>query len=107
MLHCTVATHWAETRVSVSTGPLLLSLEGKEEAVHSLSLPVHKCTYEIYLHLVVMVAGPAERLTGRKLRLRPRVNNMSDNNSSSGGGSSAEDFLLPLHRCRGYNPARH
>lgn len=60
-----------------------------------------KCTYEIYLHLVVMVAGPAAIL-GRKLRLRPIVNSKNDNNSSS---SSVEDFLLPF--CGGYNPARH
>lgn len=42
VLHCTVATHWAKTRVSVSAGPLLLSLRGQEEAVLSLLLPVHK-----------------------------------------------------------------
>lgn len=63
-----------------------------------------KCTYEIYLHLVVMVVGPAA-LLGRKLRVRPIVNSKNDNNSRSSSSSSVEDFLLPF--CGGYNPARH
>lgn len=63
-----------------------------------------KCTYKIYLHLVVMVAGPAA-LLGRKLRLRPVVNSKNDNNSG-GSSSPAEDFLLPFS-AEGYNPARH
>lgn len=37
VLHCTVVTHWAKTRVSKSADWLLLSLRGKEKAVLSLS----------------------------------------------------------------------
>ena len=67
VLHCTVATHWAKTRVSTSAGPLLLDLRGARGS-SSLSVAPSaqvKCTYEINLHLVVMVAGPAA-LLGRK-----------------------------------------
>ncbi|KAI3355929.1 hypothetical protein L3Q82_004476 [Scortum barcoo] len=63
-----------------------------------------KCTYEISLHLVVMVAGPAA-LLGRKSRVRPIVNGKNDNNSRSSSSSSVEDFLLPF--CGEYNPERH
>lgn len=37
VLHCTVVTHWAKTRVSKSADWLLLNLRGKEKAVLSLS----------------------------------------------------------------------
>lgn len=46
VLHCTVATHWAETRVSTSAGPLLLSLTGRRR---QFSLCRSQCTSEVHL----------------------------------------------------------
>lgn len=46
VLHCTVATHWAETRVSVSTDPLLLSLKGRRQQFF---LCHSQCTSEVHL----------------------------------------------------------
>lgn len=52
-----------------------------------------KCTYEICLHLVVMVTGPAAVLMDRKLSLRPVVDSSSSSSRSAGG------FCLPLRCC--------
>lgn len=47
VLHCTVATHWAKTRVSTSAGPLLLDLRGGRRKQFSLCRS--QCTSEVHL----------------------------------------------------------
>lgn len=79
VLHCTVATHWAETSADpTSTGPW--GAGGSSSLSVAPSARV-KCTYDICLHLVVMVAGPAAGSTSR-----PFVDSKNDN---SGGSISA------------------
>lgn len=57
--HCTVAIRWAKPEYPQPPDRLLPGLGGQEGAVLCPSVCTFKCTYDIHLHLVVMVAGPA------------------------------------------------
>lgn len=59
--HCTVATRWAKPEYPPPPPDRLLpASEGRRERFYvSPSVCTFKCTYDIHLHLVVMVAGPA------------------------------------------------
>lgn len=54
VLHCTVATHWAKTRVPLRTGPKRAGGSSSTSGAASARI---KCTYDVCLHLAVGAAG--------------------------------------------------
>lgn len=81
VLHCTAVTHWAKARGSLLS-PEPFGARGSSSLAVPPSAQV-KRTYEICLHLAVMVVGPAAVSIRRKLRLRPVVNGVSGDKAAA------------------------